>query len=297
MFRNNNSSGLEYVRTNNNSILAGEFLNFGLGNLPKSTSIGWNLNTLSYTNIAFDFSNEGTNNRGIFMNPSGSRLYLLDGQTVFQYSLVTADDISSASYDSKSYTSSELSNGSGVFIKPDGTKMYMTGYGNDTVFQYTLSTPWDVSTASYDTGVNLDISTEDEVPYTLVFSTDGTKMYIPGGVNDTVFQYVLTTPWDLSTASYDNKFVDIGSESTSPWGIFFKPDGMKMYILDFTGHLFQYTLSTPWDVSTASYDTITKDITGQATQCNGLWMNQYGNTAYITTTGGLNSIYQYSLTS
>ena len=31
----------------------------------------------------------------------------------------------------------------------DGTTMYMLGYSNDKIFEYSLSTAWDLSTASY----------------------------------------------------------------------------------------------------------------------------------------------------
>ena len=34
---------------------------------------------------------------------------------------------------------------------PDGTKMYIVGWLDNTVYQYTLSTPWDVTSASLTT--------------------------------------------------------------------------------------------------------------------------------------------------
>ncbi|GAH99215.1 unnamed protein product, partial [marine sediment metagenome] len=44
-------------------------------------------------------------------------------------------------------------------------------------------------------------------------------------------------------------------ECGEPYNLFFKPDGTKMYVVDLGAEVFQYTLSTPWDVSTANYDT------------------------------------------
>ena len=38
-----------------------------------------------------------------------------------------------------------------ISLKPDGTKMYIVGWLDNTVYQYTLSTPWDVTSASLTT--------------------------------------------------------------------------------------------------------------------------------------------------
>jgi len=76
----------------------------------------------------------------------------------------------------------------GLFFKDDGTKMYVVGRANDSVYQYILSTAWDVSTASYDS-VSFSVASQDTSPTGLFFKTDGTKMYVVGSTNDTVYQY------------------------------------------------------------------------------------------------------------
>ena len=52
--------------------------------------------------------------------------------------------------------------------------MYVAGNTGDDVGQYSLSTAWDVSTASFDS-VSLDVSSEDTTPNGLAFSSDGSK--------------------------------------------------------------------------------------------------------------------------
>jgi hypothetical protein len=64
---------------------------------------------------------------------------------------------------------------------------------NDTVYQYTLSTGFDLSTASYDS-VSFSVNSQDTSPYGMAFSTDGAKMYILGGSNKTVYQYSTVSP-------------------------------------------------------------------------------------------------------
>ena len=85
----------------------------------------------------------------------------------------------------------------GLAFKPDGTKMYMVGNTTDRVYQYTLSTPWNLATATYDT-VSFLLSGQDTAPVGLAFKPDGTKMYVLGNTNDRVYQYTLTDPLTIS---------------------------------------------------------------------------------------------------
>ncbi|MBA7526086.1 hypothetical protein ES705_18246 [subsurface metagenome] len=71
--------------------------------------------------------------------------------------------------------------------------MYILGDENDTVYQYALSTPWDVSTAEY-SEKSKDVSAQDTAPRDLTFSSDGSKMYIIGYNTTTVYQYTLPAP-------------------------------------------------------------------------------------------------------
>ena len=59
-------------------------------------------------------------------------------------------------------------------------------------FLYKVSASgWDVSTATYDTK-NKDISSEDTDIQGIFFKPDGTKMYVAGGANDTIYQYSIS---------------------------------------------------------------------------------------------------------
>ena len=107
---------------------------------------------------------------------------------------------------------------------------------------YCFATAWDVSTASYDSKYK-DVGSEDNIPYDVAFKSDGSKMYIVGGSSDSVYQYSLSTAWDVSTASYDNKYKSVNSEESAPYGVAFKPDGSKMYIVGYDNDtVYQYSL-------------------------------------------------------
>ena len=207
-----------------------------------------------------------------------------------------------ASYDNKffntfvsgvsSSTNANVSNS--LFFKPDGTKMYTIDTGNDRILQYALSTPWDISTALYDSAF-FSASSQDSVPYEIFFKPDGTKMYIIGLTNDSVYQYSLSTPWDISTALYDSEFFSVSSQDSVPNGIFFKPDGTKMYISGFTNDsVYQYSLSTPWDISTSVYDDLFFDYSALIPSSAGIFFKPDGTKMYIIGLAN-DSVYQYSL--
>ena len=161
-----------------------------------------------------------------------------------------------ASYDSKFFSpSSQDTAPSSFFISSDGTKLYVTGNINDTVFQYTLSTAWDISTASYDS-VSLSISGQQNVPFGIEFKPDGTIMYLTGGTNDEVNQYTLSTAWDLSTASFASKTLSVTSEETTPTDVQFNTNGTIALIIGRdSDKVHKYNLSTAWDITTASKTT------------------------------------------
>ena len=118
--------------------------------------------------------------------------------------------------------------------------MYVVGQAADTVFQYTLSTAWDVNTASY-ASKSFSVAGQDALPNALFFKSNGTAMYIAAATNDRVFQYNLSTAWDVSTASYASISVSLARFETGPTGLCFNTTGTRMYIVGQTSDtVFQF---------------------------------------------------------
>lgn len=139
----------------------------------------------------------------------------------------------------------------GIFFKSDGTKMYIVGDVGDSIDEYDLSTAWNISTAVY--SQELSVAAKETSPSGVFFKPDGTKMYTIGYNGDTVDEYNLSTAWNVTTASYLQEF-SVAAKETAPNGLFFKPDGTKMYTVGGTGDTVdEYNLGTAWDVSTAVY--------------------------------------------
>jgi hypothetical protein len=169
-------------------------------------------------------------------------------------------------------------------MSPDGLHMYLLGASTTDVYEYSLTTPWDLSTASY-TGNSLDVFPEGIVNCKgMYIRPNGLNLYVVGNTTDAVFQYDLTTAWDLSTAVYSTNTISVAAQSTNPWGVYIRPDtGQKMYILDQTSEtVYQYTLSTPWDVSTAVYDTISFSAAATTAVPSDILFKSDGTQMYIS---------------
>jgi len=189
--------------------------------------------------------------------------------------------------------SAEESAPTGLFLSPDGLNMYVNGSTGDDVNQYTLSTAWNVSTATY---VRVfSTAAQDTSPQDVFFKPNGLSMYIMGATNDTVYQYTLSSAFDISTASYASKSFSVTSQETSPTGLWFKPDGTVMYVIGSNADtVFQYILSTAWDVSTASYASISFSVSTQESSPAQVNLSADGLTMWILGSTG-DDINQYSL--
>lgn len=151
---------------------------------------------------------------------------------------------------------------SSIAFRPDGKMMYVLGTGSDDITYYSLSTAWDITTATH-VGQSNATSTQNGTPQGMFFKPDGTKVFIVGTAAPAgVWAYSCAAPWDVSTLTYDSVTKDLSAITTAPLGIWFKPDGTKMYIASNTGGvatytdtILEYSLSTAWDVSSATSTT------------------------------------------
>ena len=165
-----------------------------------------------------------------------------------------------------------------VFFKPDGLKMYVIGAGADNVYEYDLSTAWDVSTASYLQTLNIGVY--ETGPRGISFKPDGLQMYFIGSAGDDINEWALTTAWDISTASALRSF-SVSSQDTGPQGLFLKPDGLKLYVIgQGNAKVYEYDLSTAWDISSASY-LQTFDPNVSESRTNGIFFKTDGLKMYI----------------
>ena len=169
-----------------------------------------------------------------------------------------------------------------VAFNNNGTKMFVTGSNGRAVNEYTLTTGFDVSTATYaGDDERFVVSSEDDSPRGLAFNNDGTKMFVVGTENDAAYEYTLTTGFDVSTASYVGSF---DTSMTNPSGITFNRSGSRMFVISgSTGEISEFPLSIGFDLSTASSTaTGTLSINSEETAASDLVFNDDGTKMFIT---------------
>ena len=139
----------------------------------------------------------------------------------------------------------------GMAFSSDGAKMFVVGIVGDDVNEYALSTPFDASTATFVDAFS--VSSQENNPTGMAFSSDGAKMFVIGYDGDDVNEYALSTPFDASTATFVDAF-SVSSQETNPTGMAFSSDGAKMFV---TGsdevNVNEYALSAAFDASTATF--------------------------------------------
>ena len=91
----------------------------------------------------------------------------------------------------------------GIAFNNDGTKMFVIGSSGDEVNEYSLSTAFDVSSASYSQSFFSEFSRYKSLGMT--FNNDGTKMYVVGNTGNDINEYSLTTAFDVSTTACFNQ--------------------------------------------------------------------------------------------
>ena len=297
-FDNSGSSAAEEFVTAPGTNLT---VNAGATTAPFSTDAYVLLNPFdiaggSYDSKSHSVSSQGTAARGVTFKTDGTKMYVTTNSNtdIFQYSLSPAWDVSTASYDTKTFSvTTEAPAVGSIRFKPDGTKIYVGDNSGDRVLQYSLSTAWDISSMSYDSK-NLDTTAQDSLQSGFFIKDDGTKVFTVGTSTNTVYQYTMSTAWDMSTATYDSKSLSVSAQDITAQDVVLTPDGTTLFMLGDQGNdVNQYTLSTPFDLSTGSTDSTTISVGGQEAIPQGFEMKTTGDKMYVV--GNNNNVYQYSI--
>ena len=194
----------------------------------------------------------------------------------------------------------------GIEFNKDGTKLF-TSSANKTnpgqIMEFNLSTPYDISSRSYaGDGERCTMTEVEFTPYDLEFNHDGTKLFVAtrnaghnGADKDKVFRYDLTTPYDISTCAFAQQTTNLdssdnlndsaagnfslvgdgytGHKKIRLQGFEFNNDGTKLFLSwfgqnDYSAKLLEYTLSTPYDITSLQLVTTAGIEMGSGTDTN-----------------------------
>jgi len=262
-------------------------------------STAWDVTTASLIN-SFSVGTQTNSPQSVRFADSGTKMYLIDQTSVvYQYTLSTAYNLSTASYASLSFALSTVggyeTNSTGFYIKPDGTRFFMVGTTYDYVWSLNIGTAYNISTSSFSTTDNYRLGTNDSTPVGIKFSNNGNKFFFLGSGNDRVYEYSCSTAWDINTATYTSgRFISVGSQEANGQDLAFGDSGTKMYIIGTTSDtIYQYTLSTGFLITTATYASKSFSVTAQESFPTGLVFNNDGTKFYVVGEGA-SRIFQYS---
>tara|TARA_X000001382_G_C3152857_1_gene173571 strand:+ start:29 stop:1219 length:1191 start_codon:yes stop_codon:yes gene_type:complete len=194
-------------------------------------------------NTTLTFSNVPTEHRWTYTYKSGGA--------------DASGDVTKLNFSKKHFfIGNDISASTGMTFKPDGTEMYICGGTDEKLYQYTLSTAYNIATASLTNtktvgGAGSAQNALDR-PQGVYFKSDGTKMILSqtspsGGDPDGLQEWDLSTAWDISTASFVRERTY--SPDLDAGDIVFKSDGTKALMIQ-SDNIYEYTLSTGWNIST-----------------------------------------------
>jgi len=255
----------------------------------------YNLNTLSLKNSK-DFSSQMANAIVFAFSKEGHKIYVCNGSVIYQYSLSTLFDISTATYDSKSMTvSGHIPIVRGLQISDTGSTFYIAGLSgaNSVIYQIKKTVNHDISSSN--DSVN-SFSIEPQIAgYSvtgLFVAPNGLDFFVSSSnIPGTIFKYLSGYPFDIAVSgfSYVNSFT-LGSAID---GFDFSPDGKYLFhTTSAFNKLTKSTLSTLWDHTTATF---TNDKNLSSGLSYEVAIKSNGDYAYFTSSFNPSIIYAYTM--
>jgi hypothetical protein len=206
----------------------------GTPNVYKYTfTTAYKVDTLTYLEL-LDVSAEEVDVTSLFVKADGTKIYVVgtNSQSVHQYDLSTAWNLSTASYVGSKDISAQDTLPHGLFFKSDGTKMYVLGQQNTRIYEYNLGTAWTVSTATY--SQQLNISARTPKPTSMKMSSDGITLYVLDSVHDAINKFTLSSAWNITSATHtdegDISTITTAITVTSPTGFDISSSANKVFV-------------------------------------------------------------------
>lgn len=142
----------------------------------------------------------------------------------------------------------------GIKIKNNGTRMYVAETSPSRVLnQYNLSTAYDISSATYIGEIDINATVGSIVDFDI--SNNGTKLIVMNNSN-VLYEFLLSTPWTISTASYQSRSQSINSQDTQMRAMFVSNDGLRIISIGSTNNkIYQFTLGSAWNLTSITFNT------------------------------------------
>jgi len=244
---------------------------------------------------------------GLKFNDDGSKLYLITLSgfgTIFQFSVSPNFSMSPAPTFDKAATVVTKDNQptclawSNDMAGTPGDTLFVLGDEKDDIIQSPVTTPYDI-------GAILATQTPTLVTPLgkatgIVFSADGTKVYVSGnlGIPSKVIQYNLPTPFDTTTLPAPTPILStVVFPDTDIRGVEISTDGSKLFVIGaLLDKVLQYSMSTPFDILTLSTNPTAEFFINETNNPFGLTFSNDGTRMFIADATN-EFVFEYSLPS
>ena len=237
------------------AIYSGRVSNSSLYFEKANLSTAWELESLYSASTGAYITGLNLSVNGFAWSPDGMKVYYLTSTYIYERTMPYAFFLGASGNTgtSKNYRlHTAESNSRGLYLRSDGGAYYICGGSRNSVYQYNMTIPWNVTTSS--------------IGYELFFSTTGTTTVsgnsIKGGVG------VRDIKWKLD----GTKFLVLFNEGSAGTG----------------SYLHAYSCTVPYNLSTATWENqqlLTNQNLGTK-QLNGFTVSSDGRRLYATTTTG-----------
>jgi len=152
-------------------------------------------------------------------------------------------------------TSTSFSSVSGIEWNDTGSKAFIIT-GGDTIEEYSLTNDYDISNASFNDSTILSNSGGSSTidARGLAIDDTGQKFFVCDNDAGVVESYTTSVSYDISDALQFDR-LDISDQVSGASGLAFNAGGTRLYVIGVEDtQVHQYSLSTGYDLSTASFD-------------------------------------------
>ena len=147
------------------------------------------------------------------------------------------------------------------FFKPDGTRLYVADQNTLTITEWTLSTAFEIETATVNNSNQIGISTQVTQIYDLYIRDDGTKMYTLGKGAQAPFvtqlnQFNLSVAWDLTSDTLAGVVTatTVSNQTQSHRGLQVVDTGASIITVSPSSPAFyKYDMSSAYDITSVSF--------------------------------------------
>lgn len=246
--------------------------------------------------------------QAVFFGDSGNKMFILSelGARVLSYDLDTAYESATLKYVSSFNLKLQDQFPTGMCFDSTGGYMFIVGIGDPStsgdgsiVYRYTLSTPWDITTASY-SGNNLDVTAQMNKVTGIVFNSTGSQLVLVGSTTTTSAVYVtynfgVGNEYDLSAAAYGTTVTLVPYDLTVT-GMATNASGSKLYVTGATNdNVYEFTFATPNNFASSITATTSFSISDVETEVTGVYVSTSDDKMYVIGETS-DSVIEYNLT-